>query len=151
MNETGFPPRPRRLASLVGWRRVGVTLGISIASGLILSTHRIPPWTHWAPRAAWVVTCSITLGLGGMLVFGLFERWPRSLPRWLERWVLQVLGVAITMPIVSAAFHRLTDPPGAPPFDDVPARVVSFWLLTVLGLLVAPWTALASAEAAKST
>jgi hypothetical protein len=142
MNEAALPSRPRRSASLVGWRRVGVTLGISIASGLLLSTHRVPPWTHWAPRAAWLVTSTIILGLGGMLVFGLLERWPRSLPRWLERWVLQVLGVALTMPIACAALHWLTDPPGAPHFHAVPARTVSFWLLTVLGLLVAPWTAL---------
>lgn len=142
MNVTGLPARPRRLASILGWRRIGFTLGISIVFGLLLSIHSLPPWRHWAPRAAWVLTCTITLGLSAMLVFGLFERWPRNLPRWLERWVLQVLGVALAMPIVTAAVYWLSTAPGAPPFYDVPVRVLGFWILSTLGLLIAPWTAL---------
>ena len=43
---------------------------------------------------------TILIGLVLMLVFGLFEQWPRRLPRWLARWVLQVVGVAIAVPLV---------------------------------------------------
>ena len=142
MNTSGVPARPRGRASVLGWRRVGFTLGISIVFGLLVSTHRMPPWTQFAPRAAWVLTCTVTMGLSAMLVFGLFEHWPGSLPRWLERWVLQVMGVALAMPIVTAAIYWLTTAPGAPPFYDVPVRALSFWILTTLGLLIAPWTAL---------
>ena len=142
MHVTAAPTRPHGLASLLGWRRVAFTLGISVAFGLLVSTHGLPPWESWAPRAAWVLLCTVSQGLSGMLVFGLFERWPRSLPRWLERWVLQVLGVAVTMPAVTATLYLLTTSPGSPPFHQDPARQVSFWVLTVLGLLIAPWTAL---------
>ena len=142
MNATGLPISQRAHSSMLGWRRVCFTLGISVAFGLLVTIHRIPPWKHWAPRAGWVVACATALGLSAMLVFGLFERWPATLPQWLERWVLQVLAVALAMPVVTAAIYWLTTAPGAPPFYHDPVRSLGFWILSTLGLLIAPWTAL---------
>ena len=54
-----------------------------------------------------------------MLVFGLFEQWPKRMPRWLARWVLQVVGVALAMPVTTFVIYVLSTETGAPPFWEV--------------------------------
>src|SRR5262245_46977510 len=129
------PARPRGLALLLGWRRVAFTLGLSIPIALGLSRH-------WAKGPLTGLIRVIPLGFMAMLVFGLFEQWPKRLPRWLARWVLQVLGVAVIVPIVTTVIYVLSTPPGAPPFNQVPTRMAGFTALTMVGLLIAPWAAL---------
>jgi LytS/YehU family sensor histidine kinase len=68
-----------------------------------------------------------------MLLFGLFEQWPKRLPAWLARWVLQVMGVALAMPLGTLVLDALSDGTGVPQLGELQA----------LGLLVAPWVALA--------
>ena len=85
-----------------------------------------------------------TLALAGVLVFSLFERWPPRLPGWLARWVLQVVGVGLAMPLAMFTVYLLTTPAGAPAFWHDEARMQGFVGLSVAGLLVAPWTALAA-------
>jgi signal transduction histidine kinase len=142
MHGTALPAKPYGLPLMLGWRRFRFTLGLSIALGLLLSIPSIPPWHHWRPAPLPVLTCTGILGLTAMLVFGLFEQWPKRLPRWLERWVLQVVGVALAIPLSTAVIYWLSTAPGAPPFYDVPVRVNGFLILTTLGILIAPWAAL---------
>jgi hypothetical protein len=137
MHVTALLAKPRGLALMLGWRRIRFTLGISIVCGLLL------PY-GWNSRLPWVLLRTIILGLVAMLMFGLFEQWPKRLPRWLERWVLQVVSIALAMPIGTAVIYWLTTAPGAPPFYDVPGRMNGFMHLCILGLLVAPWAALAA-------
>jgi hypothetical protein len=137
VHATALPAKPRGLALMLGWRRIRFTLGISIACGLLL------PY-GWNSGLLSVLTRTVILGLIAMLMFGLFEQWPKRLPRWLERWVLQVGSVALAMPISSAVIYWLSTARGAPPFYDVPERLEGFWHLCMLGLLVAPWAALAA-------
>jgi LytS/YehU family sensor histidine kinase len=87
---------------------------------------------------------TVLLGLVAMLVYGVFEQWPRRLPRWIERWVLQVVGVGLVTPITAAVIYVLSTAPGAPPFYKVPERMDGFLHLCMLGLVIAPWTALAA-------
>src|SRR2546427_9575895 len=94
MHATALPAKPRGLALMLGWRRIRFTLGISIAGGLLLPQGRN---SGLLP----VLTRTVILGLIAMLMFGLFELWPKRLPQWLERWVLQVVSVALAMPISS--------------------------------------------------
>ena len=84
------------------------------------------------------------LGLVAMLVFGLFEQWPRRLPTWLARWALQVVGVALVVVPSSAVIFWLTNDPGGPAFYRIPARMGDFSKLTMLSLFVAPWAALSA-------
>ncbi|GAA0710818.1 hypothetical protein GCM10009105_12290 [Dokdonella soli] len=79
-----------------------------------------------------------------MLAFGLFEQWPKRLPAWLARWVLQVLGVAVAMPLATYAIYVLSTDAGAPPFWQDEDRLGGFAMLSVLGELLAPWMALAA-------
>jgi len=142
MDVTALPAKPHGPATMLSWRRIRFTLGISIALGLLLGIPSVPPWHHWRPTPLSALTCTAILGLSAMLVFGLFERWPKRLPQWIERWVLQVVGVALAIPIATAVIFWLSTAPGAPPFYDVPVRVVGYWILTTLGILIAPWVAL---------
>ena len=107
----------------MNWRRVLFTLSLSIALGLLFNYL-------WG-LAGFIRI--VLLGLIAMIVFGLFEQWPKRLPARLARWVLQVLGVALAMPIGTLVLNVLTPDTGMPPY----------WEVQGLGLLVAPWVALA--------
>ena len=132
---SGAPVGPRGLALMLGWRRVTFTLTLSTIIALALSNH-------WEQGPLVGLIRVVPLGFMAMLTFGVFEQWPKRLPRWLARWVLQVLGVALIIPIVTTAIFVLSTPPGAPRFDHVPKRMAGYTALTMVGLLLAPWAAL---------
>jgi len=144
MHDTALSARPRGLALVLGWRRIRFTLGISIALALLLSIPRMPPWHHWKLGLGSALASTVIVGLGAMLVFGLFEQWPKRLPRWLERWVLQVAGVAVAIPVGTVLIFWLSTAPGAPPFRDDPERWAAFMILTLHALFIGPWAALAA-------
>lgn len=136
------PARPRGFARILGWRRIRFALGLALVVGLWLGTPGLPPWNHWRPTRLWALGGTLLVALSGLLVFGLFERWPKRLPRWIERWVLQVVGVAVAMPVSAALLSWVTNPPGAPPFWEIVPRRHGFMIYTILGMLIAPWVAL---------
>jgi two-component sensor histidine kinase len=127
--------RPRGLALLLGWRRVAFTLLFSLAIGTLIGLNWKSGWSSAVVRV-------IALGLLAMLVFGVVEQWPRRLPRWVGRWVLQVLAVAIAIPIGTALIYWLSTEAGAPPFYKVKDRMEGFAALCGLGIFLAPWIAL---------
>lgn len=135
MPDSHAPAKPRGLALMLGRRRIGFVLKLATVPGVLLGVM----WDSGLPAAlirAWL------LGLLGLLVFGVFEQWPRHLPKRLARWVLQVVAVALAMPLGSAALYVLTTHAGAPPFWAVADRLEGFATMCVLGLLTAPWGAL---------
>lgn len=135
MHSTTLPARPRGLALAFSWPRVRFTLIVSAALGLLMSTG----WTSGLP----VLLLRTTLiGLMALLVFGLFEQWPRRLPRWIARWVLQVVGVALVIPPFTAIIWWLATPAGAPAFYHVKERMQGYSLVTGLSVFIAPWIAL---------
>lgn len=129
--------KPHGLSLVLGWRRLRFTLAFSLAIGLLFGLG-------WKSGLYSFVIRAVALGLSGMLMFGLFEQWPSALPRWLARWVLQVLAVAMIMPLTTWAIYALSTDPGAPPFWTDGDRLGGFAMLSILGLLLAPWTALAA-------
>jgi hypothetical protein len=129
MTETAAPPK--------GWRRLLIVLAISSAAGWLLSHG----WDD-GPRS--ILMRAIGLGLITLLVFSILERRPKRLPRWIARWVLQVVGVGVSVPLTTVMIWILSTKAGAPPFWDVPKRMEGWMMLTFFGLLVAPWTALAA-------
>jgi signal transduction histidine kinase len=118
-------------------RRVAVALTMSIVVGFLM----LPTWAS-APSSLFLRT--IILGLSATTAFALFEVWPRHLPRWLERWVLQVVAVGIFVPLTTWLIYVLSTPAGASPFWKIPERMDGWTHLTFSGLLLAPWTALAA-------
>jgi two-component sensor histidine kinase len=137
MSASAVPAKPRGLALMLSWRRVRFTLCFSLALGLLLGFG-------WQSGLLSLLERTMALGLIAMLVFGLFEQWPQRLPAWFARWVLQVLCVALAMPLSTYVIYVLSTDAGAPPFWKVEDRFQGFLLLTVLGVLLAPWAALAA-------
>ncbi len=135
MTTTVVPVTSRGFAPMLRWPRVRFTVLLSLAMGLLVTRGGPSGLLSSLLRA-------VLLGLTLMLVYGLFEQWPRRLPRWIARWVLQVVGVAAAVPIATALLFWLTNDPGAPAFYHVPERMRSFSRLCMVSLLVAPWVAL---------
>jgi len=118
-------------------RRVAVGLAISNGTGLFL--------VHGWNSPLWSLFFRTTiLGLSATAAFALFEVWPRSLPRWVQRWALQVVAVGVLMPMTTFLIYVLSTPAGAPAFWKIPTRLDGFVHLTFLAILIAPWTALAA-------
>jgi sensor histidine kinase YesM len=122
MSATAVPTKPGGRRPILTWRRVLLTVLITFPLGLLFSIE-------WGPHAP---LRTVLLALIAILVFGLFERWPKRLPRWLARWVLQVVGVALAMPIGTAVLNVFVPS----------AEALRLLHLMGLGLLVAPWVAL---------
>ena len=129
--------KPRGVALLLGRRRLLFTLCISLAFGLVLSLA-------WKSGIFSILDRTAALGLVAMLVFGLFEQWPKRMPTWFARWVLQVLSVAVAMPLATYLIYMLSTKNGAPPFWHDADRLEGFVALSFIGMLVAPWVALAA-------
>ena len=130
-------PALRRLALWVPWRRLRFTLIASVLWGLLLSTG-------WQSSIAGLLGRTILIGLILMLVFGLIEKWPAHLPRWLARWVLQVLGIAIAVPLAVLAIYVASTGADQPPFYMDKDRMDGFAALTGTGVLFAPWIAMSA-------
>ena len=116
-------------------RRVTVALTMAIGVGLLLMA------AGWKSSPSSLFLRTIILGLSATTVFAFFEAWPLSLPRWLQRWAVQVVAVGVFMPVTTLLIYVLSTPQGAPPFWENPSRMDGWTHLTFAGLLLAPWTA----------
>ncbi|MGZ5034273.1 MAG: sensor histidine kinase [Usitatibacter sp.] len=111
---------------------------VSALLGLLIS-----PAFPKTPNAE-MIGRELLVGLAALLAFGVFEQWPARLPSWLARWVLQVLGVACAVPLSVLALYLVVTPADQAPFWRNEMRLNGFMLMTMSGLLVAPWTAVAA-------
>jgi signal transduction histidine kinase len=126
-----------RWQAIFGWRRLCT---VAIVCTLLYFLLNISYTTHTLLLPVRVY-CT---GMAVLLAFGLFEQWPRRLPKWLARWALQVLAVGVTVPVTIFLFYKLGTVAGAPQFWDDPKRMTGFMHMVFSGTLVAPWTALAA-------
>ncbi len=136
---SNLPQRMLRhgMATILGGRR----LVVALAAALALSTMLLPIWRADAfSLFARVIGASMV----ALVAFGWFERVPARLPRWLARWVLQVVGVALAVPGSLFLFWLLFTEPGQPNFWNERERMGGFVVVSVAGLLLAPWVALAA-------
>ena len=137
MSESAAAAKPRSFIAKTS-RRVAVALTISIGVGFLI----LAPWkNHAAAPTSELFLEIIILGLSVTTVFACFEVWPRKLPRWLQRWALQVVAVGIFVPVTTMLIYVVS---GAVPFWAERTRLNGWLMLTFAGLLVAPWTALAA-------
>jgi signal transduction histidine kinase len=125
--------KPRGLALLLGWRRILYTLVIATLLGL-LNTLPSSTASSIVVGRAWLV------GLSALLAYGVFEQWPTKLPRWLARWVLQLLAIVTVVPFAALVAYWLTT--GEPRFWTNPLKLTGWGYLTITGVLFAPWIAL---------
>jgi len=123
-------------SALAVWlRRLVVAFALALGIAFLLRGT----WTGGLPQ---VLTRTVTIALVAVLVFGFFERWPKRLPRWVGRWVLQVAGVGLSIPLTTFSIYLSTTETGAPPFWEVRERMIGFLFLNFFGLLLSPWVAL---------
>jgi len=130
--------RPGGLARLFAWQRLVLVLGVSGLMGILQSpAYPTTPTYNIMGRA-------MAVGLACLVAFGIFEGWPARLPRWIARWALQIIAVAFVVPWAVLAIYVATTMADMPPFWKDPQRLSGFMLMTVMGLLVAPWVAVAA-------
>lgn len=137
MSDAAPSSEPQGFARLFGWRRVRVVLVIC----LIFSLMMAPDW-----KGPYVVLLGrlVFSGLVVLLAFGVFERWPKRLPRRVARWVLQVLSVAIAVPFAVSWAYWLTTMGDPQPWYENELRMEGFSIMTGFGVLVSPWIAVAA-------
>lgn len=126
-----------RTAPILGWRRLRVV----VVAALVVSLIMLPGWE--APYRV-LIGRLLLAGALVLIVFGLLERWPARLPRWLARWALQIAGVAITVPLAVMAAYFVTTIGDEPPWFQHGPRLFGFASMSVIGLLLAPWIAMVS-------
>jgi sensor histidine kinase YesM len=130
------PPPPAQtsaFARLFAWRRVKPVL----IACLVMSVFTL----HFSTPYLIVLLRWLFAGMCLLLVFGVIERWPRRLPRWIARWALQVIGVAVVTPFVFSIAYALTTWDDTKPWYRDKDRMGGYGTMTVLTLLVAPWMA----------
>jgi Histidine kinase len=119
--------------SLWGWPRLRVALISSLVWGTVLGLASYTPMGIVIGRTALV-------GLGAMLAFGIFERWPARLPLRIARWVIQVIAVALVIPPTAYLAYWLTTG-GNPNLGGDQLRLMGYAMLTISGVMFAPWIA----------
>jgi len=133
MNKSTITPDQQNARTTIV-RRLLFTFGFATLIGMLNTLPSTSPALLVISRA-WVV------GLATLLAFSLFERWPRTLPPWFARWVLQVLGVLVAVPFAALLAYWLTTG-GNFDFVHNKLRVTGIIILIVTGVLFAPWIAL---------
>lgn len=118
---------------MLSWPRLRVTLIASVAIGLLLRLGSTMPTVIVLGR-------TMTVGFCALLAFGLFERWPARLPRWLARWALQLVAIAVVVPFGAFLAYWLTTG-GSPQLATDEMRLLGYGMLTFAGVLFAPWIA----------
>jgi len=125
---------PTGLRFVLGLRRIAVMLLVAVPMALLISIDSETRAATWLAR-------SVIIGTGALVAFGLAESWPARLPRWLGRWVFQLLALAVAIPIAAYAAYWITTG-GDPAFAANPKRFVGFGQLTVAGVFFGLWLAL---------
>jgi hypothetical protein len=124
------------LRVMFGWRRVLLVLAVGTFIGILHS----PSFTNLATYR--VVARELFIGFATLVGFGLFEQWPRRLPPWVARWVLQVIGVMAGAFIGGLLLYTI--PSTGVPFWKEPARLNGFFILTMSSMVISPWIAVAA-------
>ena len=129
-------PKPRGLRLMFGWRRLLLVLGVGTLIGILHSPSFVNLPTYR------VVARELFIGFATLVGFGLFEQWPRRLPAWVARWVLQLIGVMGAALMAGLALYTI--PPSEVPFWKEPARLNGFFILTMSSVVISPWIAVAA-------
>ena len=122
---------------MLRWRRAKPPL----IACLVLFLMMAPGWTVSYAVLAFRL---LFIALIALVAFGLLERWPARLPGWVARWVLQVAGVALSVPPTVWVAYTLTTIGLQPAWWHDKDRLIGFGTMTFLGLLIAPWMAIAA-------
>ena len=124
----------RPLPPVFAWSRVRFTFLVAVVFGLM---HIASP----TPVLVWIARTTI-VAMFAMAAFGVFERWPKRLPDWMARWVLQLLAVVAVIPFATILAFALTGAGSMRIYMQDPVMRGGFFSLLGPGLFFAPWIAL---------
>lgn len=112
-----------------------------LLASLFLSILMKFTWPTW-----WITIWArlFLIGFIQLTAFGLFERWPARLPRWVARWVLQVAAVAIVVPFAAALAYTLTTLGDPSPWYQSKEKLAGCGEMIGAGLLFSPWIAMSA-------
>ncbi len=129
--------KPEGFARVLGWRRVRYPLGAAVLFGLLLT----PGW-----RGPHVILFGrlLFIALAATIAFGIAEGWPARAPRWIARWVRQVIAVAIAIPTATWIAYAITTYGNPVAFWHDTDYLTGFATISVFGLLIAPWMAVSA-------
>lgn len=135
MAVTAVSVKPRGVALLLGRRRVLLVLGVSVLFGTLNSLPDTAPPGHVT------IGHAVVAGIVTMLAFGTLEQRPARPPPWLPRWILQLVGVVVAVPVGVLLAHSISM---ALDIDLAHERAQMRGLIVLLieGLLFGPWIAL---------
>jgi hypothetical protein len=134
---TATPERPHGIWRILSPKRVVLTLGSCALLGLVVSPV-------WVIPAIEVMARAMLIGLVALVVFGVFEYWPRRLPPWLARWCLQVSAVVLAIPLACLVLYLAISIGDELPFWKSEGRLSGFITLSVTGLALASWMAMSA-------
>ena len=116
------------LARVFNWQRVKVMLvACFVLHLLILMT--------WQASYAVLVGRVLFIGFLVLTAFGIFEHWPARLPAWTARWAVQVVAVAVAVPIGTVLAYTFTTMGDQPSWWHNQNRMFGFGLMTFMGLM----------------
>ena len=127
-------PNQQGWSSLLGRRRLLTVFFFSLVIGLL---NFLP---SQAPFLIVLLRVQI-VGFGALIAFGTLEQWPRTLPEWLPRWGLQLLGVVVSVPLFATFAYWSTTGANFNFFNHEPRRV-GLGFLIGSGVLFGLWIAL---------
>ena len=136
-NPMSAAPVARGFARAWGWRRLRVLL----ISALALS---LPLALGWSGTYRVLLARLLLSGLVLLLVFAAFERRPERLPPWLDRWMLQVVGVAGAVPFAVVVAYLFTSFGYETSFAHDTSRQQGLGMILAAELFAAPWVAFAA-------
>jgi len=138
-SNSATPPAPpaRGLARAWSWRRLRTLL----IGALLISLLLLGPWTG---SYLLLLARLLIAGLLLLLVFAVLERHPSTLPVWLERWLLQVVGVAVAVPFAVIVAYLCTSFGYQTAFWHDSGRQAGFGMILASVLFAAPWVAFGS-------
>ena len=134
---TAVIPPSRGIQRILAPRRVVLTLGACALLGLVVSPIWVIPTIEVMARAA-------IGGLVALVVFGIFERWPGTLPHWLARWALQTVAVVLSIPFAVLVMYLAISLGDELPFWKSEARLSGFLTLSFTGVMLASWMAMSA-------
>ena len=127
---------PTGFARIFAWRRLRFTLIVSAIFGVLLGISN-------ETATIVIIVRAMIVGSAILFVFGLFEHWPKRLPRWLPRTVLRLIGIVVVIPIAAAIAYTVTTG-GDPDLLPGTKRMAGYTHLVFAALLFAPWIAVAA-------
>jgi hypothetical protein len=128
---------PTSLRRIYAPRRVAYT-----SAGTLLVMLLMQP--SWVGSQLVLLARLLVVAIVALTAFGVLETWPRALPPRVARWAVRVVAVAISIPLGTLlAYLAIGDPSGTLFWTDA-ERFTGWTHITALGLILAPWMAVAA-------